>query len=124
MKRAGLAVSALGGVLLLLAGCQSLDLGFSGPDGTVHARVLDGSPKVVAVSLQDSLKKRGLKAEIHEGADGTVVLECQPSSGAKFAVMLNSQRATDGHEQTRIALVGEANSALEVLVFGEIGGKK
>ena len=68
MKRANLAVGALGAGLLLLAGCSALgvdfDLGLAGASAAGNVRVIDGSPETVAVTLQDSLKKRGLEATL------------------------------------------------------------
>ena len=66
MKRAMLAVCAMGGVMLLLIGCKSLDLGLdlalTGVDAAANVRLLDGSPDVVAVDLQNKLKSKRLRS--------------------------------------------------------------
>jgi len=122
MKWASLAACALGGVLLLAAGCKSLDLdlGFAGPDGAGTVRVVDGAPETVAVSLRDTLKKRGLDAVISQSSDGTVLVECQAPAGVKFGLLLNSMRTSDGREQTHVALVSGTDHGAGVQLLADI----
>ena len=121
MKWASLAACALGVALVVAAGCQSLDLGVAGPNGVGVVRIVDGSPKVVAVSLQETLQHRGFKADIIEGTDG-VVVQSQTVGGLKFALLLKSQRAADGHEQTHVALEWASGDdrATQVQVLADI----
>ena len=133
MKRASLGVCALGGVLLVLAGCSSLDLGFDLGSGAVGAagnvRVMDGSPDTVAVTLRDTLTKRGLKeVQIAKGADSTVV-QAKTASGLACAFMLKSVRGADGREQTHVALewIGAPDQGVTVQLLADVerqGGVK
>jgi hypothetical protein len=133
MKRASLGVCVLGGVLLVLAGCSSLDLGFDLGSGPVSAagnvRVMDGTPDVVAVTLQDTLTKRGLKeVTILKGADGTVV-QAKTAAGLACAFMLKSVRAANGREQTQVALewIGNPDQGITVQLLADVerqGGVK
>jgi hypothetical protein len=135
MKRASLGVCALGGVLLVLAGCSSLDLGFDLGSGggavsaTGNVRVMDGSPETVAVTLQDTLTKRGLKeVTIAKGADGTVV-QAKTASGLACAFLLKSVPGPNGREQTHIDLqwMGLADQSVSVQLMADVerqGGTK
>ena len=133
MKRASLGVCALGGVLLVLAGCSSLDLGFDLGSGPVSAagnvRLMDGAPDVVAVTLQDTLTKRGLKeVNIIKGTDGTVV-QAKTAAGLACAFMLKSVRGTNGREQTQVALewIGNPDQGIAVQLLADVerqGGVK
>ena len=123
MKWASLAACALGTALVLAAGCKSLnlDLGVAGPDAAGGVRIVDGSPKAVAVSLQGTLERQGLKAKIVESSDGLLV-ESQTVAGLRFALLLKSQPAADGHEQTHVAVVwmNGNDRGTEVQVLAEI----
>jgi hypothetical protein len=126
MNRASLGVCALGGVLLVLAGCSSLDLGFDLGSGVVGAagnvRVLDGSPETVAVTLQDTLTKRGLKeVKVSKDAAGMLV-EGKTASGLACAFMLKSIRGTDGREQTHVSLewIGSPDQGVTVQLLADV----
>jgi hypothetical protein len=136
MNRASLGVCALGGVLLVLAGCSSLDLGFDlGSSGgavsaTGNVRVMDGSPDTVAVTLQDTLAKRGLKeVTIAKSADGTQVVQAKTAGGLACAFVLKSAPGANGREQTHIDLqwMGLADQGVTVQLLADVdrqGGTK
>jgi hypothetical protein len=126
MKRASLGLCALGGVLLVLAGCSSLDLGFDLASSVVSAagnvRMMDGSPDTVAVSLQDTLTKRGLtEVKVVKNADSTIV-QGKTAAGLVCAFMLKSVRGTDGREQTHVSLqwIGNQDQGLNVQLLADV----
>ena len=126
MKRASLAVGALGGVLLLLAGCSSLDLGFDQGSGAAsvvgNVRIMDGSPDTVAVTLQNTLQKGGLsEIKVDKGQEG-VLVTARTKAGLVCGFMLTSVRAADGHEQTHINLDwrGGQDEPITVQLLAEI----
>jgi hypothetical protein len=133
MKRASLAVGALGGLMLLLIGCKSFDLGLdmalSGADAAANVRLIDGSPDVVALDLQKTLKNTGYEAVIVK-TDSTVVLETKSTAGLRFSLILKSQPSPNGREQTHVSMVWLDNrndQQTSVKVFSEIDrqtGKK
>jgi hypothetical protein len=106
MKLASLAVCALGGILMLV-GCNSLDLGLNlvspGLDAVANVRVMDGAPDTVALTLQETLKRRGFEVTVVKDAD-TLVVESKTSAGLRFGLVLKSVQGPDGREQTRVAL--------------------
>src|SRR5436309_11197645 len=106
MKLASLAFVAVGGILLLV-GCNSLDLGLNlvapSIEAVANVRVMEGSPDAVAVTLQETLKHRGFEANIVRDAD-TLVLESKTSAGLRFGLVLKGVRGPDGQEQTKLAL--------------------
>jgi hypothetical protein len=107
MNRAILAVCAVGGFLLGLAGCNALDVAFdlAGPGGQAvgDVRVVDGSPEAVAVMLQSNMKQRGFEATIVKTTD-TVVVESKTVAGIGFALVLAGRRGSDGREQTHVSM--------------------
>jgi len=131
MKRASPALCAVGGVLLGLAGCAGFDLaaGLQTAEAAAGVRVVDGKPEAVAVTLQETLKRRGLEVTVVNSGD-TVVLESATTAGLKFGLVLRSQRAADGREQTRVALEwldNRKDQQTSAAIFAEIdrqGGAK
>jgi hypothetical protein len=126
MKRASLAVCFLGGVFLLLAGCSSLDLGFDFGGGAASAagnvRVMDGSPDQVAITLQDTLTKRGLKeVKVSKDASGMLV-EGKTAGGLSCGFLLKSVRAADGREQTHVSLewIGTQDLGMTVQLMADV----
>jgi hypothetical protein len=126
MKRASLALVGIGGFLLLMVGCNSLDLGLdlalTGADAAANIRVLDGSPTAVALSLKDTLNRTGFEAVITPGSDA-VVIESKAASGQKFSLMLKSVKARDGHEQTHVSMIwldNKGDQQTGIRVFGAI----
>ncbi|HYV39790.1 MAG TPA: hypothetical protein VE988_29140 [Gemmataceae bacterium] len=126
MNRASLALCAVGGFLLGLAGCTALDLGLDmglpAAEAAGEVRVVDGKPADVALTLQATLKKAGLEATVvPDGA--TVVVQSKSKSGLQFALMLKSQRAADGREQTHVSmewLDNRKDQQTSVQVFTEL----
>jgi hypothetical protein len=128
MKRAGLALGVLGGAMLLLVGCTSLDLGFDLMGGSSSAsgnvRIMDGSPQVVALSLQDTFKRQGFSdVRIVLGADGKpAIVEAKAVGGLGCAFLLKSVVGPDGKERTHATLqwmAGE-NQTLSVQVLADV----
>jgi hypothetical protein len=125
MKWASLALCAMGSFLLLV-GCNSLDLGLGvlapGVAAVAEARVMDGSPDFVALSLQETLKRQGFQANIVKSSD-TLVVESKTSAGLRFGLVLKSLRSPDGKEQTHVALQwldNRKDQQTSVQVFSEI----
>ena len=127
MKRASLVVCVLGGVFLLLAGCSSLDLGFDFGDGPVGAagnvRVMDGAPDQVAVTLQDTLTKRGLKeVKVSKDAAGMLLVEGKTAGGLSCGFLLKNVKAADGREQTHLSLewIGTQDLGMTVQLLADV----
>ena len=134
MKRARLALGAMGSLLLLIVGCTSLsldfDLGLGGADAAGSVRIMDGPPEVVAVSLQDMLGRKGIQADILRSGD-TVVVTHRTTAGLTMGLALRERRAADGRVQTEVALQWQddrKDQQLSGAILAEIdrqtGGKK
>lgn len=123
MKRAGLSLCALGGALLLVAGCAAidLDLDIGGVPVVAHSRVIEGTPDNVAVVLRDTLKKRGLEATIVKGKDD-ILVESKTPGGLQFALLLKSRQSPSGKEETTVALewMGGRDSVAEGQIVAEL----
>ena len=126
MKRASLALCAVGAFAALLAGCKSLDLGLdlglSGVDAVTEARVVDGSPETVGLMLAASLKQKGFEVNVVKTGDTTVV-ESKTVAGLSFALVLKSQPGPNGREQTHVAMQwrdSRKDQQTTVQVFTEI----
>jgi hypothetical protein len=106
MRQASLGLCAVGGLLVVLAGCANNDfaglflLKSQGPGGD---RVVAGSLETVAHSTQTSLRQLGLAAELSRQGEAFHVSSVT-SGGARFALVLTRERSAQGTEQTRIRL--------------------
>jgi hypothetical protein len=127
MKRASLMLCALCGAILIVTGCNMMELGLdvATTAGDASIRVLDGSPDVVAVNLQGALKSKGFEATVRKSGDTTLV-ESKTSSGLKFALLLTSHPGANGKQQTHVALewadTKDPQAAIDLLVI--VGGSK
>jgi hypothetical protein len=106
MKRASLLVCALGSMLLLATGCDTMGfkgvVGVAAVDALADARDIDGAPETVAVTLQAMLKARGFEAKV-AGAGDDMVLHCK-TAGMDFALMLHRVRGDNGRDQTHVTV--------------------
>lgn len=106
MRRANVAVCAIGGLLLVVAGCANNEvaglflLQNAGPKGD---RLVTGSLETVAQSTQSSLRQLGLAAELTRDGEQFYV-HSATRDGISFALVLTRQRSAQGTEQTRIRL--------------------
>ena len=117
MKWASLTVCALGGMLLLV-GCETMKLEADIAQSTVDAigsvRLMDGTPDMVALTLQSTLKQRKFDVNV-VGKGDEVVLETKTSAGLRFSLILRRVRDS-GRDQTRVTLQWLDNSDRKVHV--------
>jgi hypothetical protein len=107
MKWASLLVCALGGALVVVTGCNTVGIGGDVALSTVaaigSARVVDGAPQAVAVSMAALLKGHGFEAKtVVSGND--MVLETKTAAGLKFALVLHGIHGDNGRDQTQVKL--------------------
>ena len=110
MARASLSVCTLVGFTLLLAGCASTDVAGllmfknTGQNGD---RVIAGNVQAVALTTTTSLARFGMKATMTpKGND--VWISSQTVAGAKFNMILTSEKTVLGGERTHIRIQWES----------------
>jgi hypothetical protein len=117
MKWASLAVCALGGMLLLV-GCQTTaleaEITQSRVDALGSVRLMDGTPDMVALTLQSMLKQRKFDVTLCRNGED-VVLESKTAAGLRFALLLHRIRDS-GRDQTRVTLQWDNSSDRKVHV--------
>jgi hypothetical protein len=127
MKRHIQAIWAGAWVLLLAAGCSSLDLtGFFALQGTDYARdrVVAGSLDAATQSTKASLEYLGMSAKVDRDGE-TVRIASQTPTGARFTVVLTREKGKEA-EQTRVHLEwnGNADDQAGVKILAQIQANK
>jgi hypothetical protein len=76
---------------------------------------MDGTPDMVALTLQSKLKERNLDVTVSTQGD-EVVLASKTAGGLKFALILKPVRSESGAQQTRVSLQWLSNSDNQIHV--------
>jgi hypothetical protein len=128
MNRANRLIRASGVVLLVLAGCASLDLHslfLLQSDNAGQDRVLEGSLDAVAESTKNTLTQLGFAANVNRQGEA-VYISSKTSTGSKFTLILTRDKGKDG-EKTHVRLkwegTGDEQTGFQILSQLDIAGK-